>query len=254
MNDPIVELENISFYYNNFPVLENIGLSICQKDLLAVIGPNGGGKSTLLKLILGLLKPSDGTIKLFGQDPAKGRSFAGYLPQNNFIDLSFPVNVYDVVLMGRYRGIAKKYLKEDLDLAVDALETVGMIEFKNRHISMLSGGQLQRVLIARAIVRNPKLLLLDEPMSGVDPEMQQSFYELILKLNKLMAIVFVTHDIGAISIYFNDVVCLNRKLFYHGPKEGSLKKLEETYGCPIELLAHGIPHRVLGSHGRRELK
>lgn len=247
-NNTIVDFKNIFFYYGEIPVLEDISFSIKQNDFIAIIGPNGGGKTTLLKIILGLLKPDRGTVKVFGKNPEEGRKLAGYLPQNIYFDLNFPINVFDIVIMGRYKGLVRKYSEKDRESALGALETVGMLEYRNRHISMLSAGQLQRVLIARAIAREPELLLLDEPMASVDPGTQKSIYELFLELNKKMAIAFVTHDIGAISIYIDSVLCLNRKLFYHGPKEGSLGKLEEAYRCPVEILAHGIPHRVLGRH------
>ncbi|HEY4696106.1 MAG TPA: ABC transporter ATP-binding protein [Candidatus Hydromicrobium sp.] len=247
-NNVVVDFKNVFFYYGERPVLEDVSFSIKQNDFIAIIGPNGGGKTTLLKIMLGLLKPDKGTVKVFGKDPEEGRKLIGYLPQNIFFDLNFPINVFDTVIMGRYRGPLKKYSEKDKKSVLDALETVGMLEYKNRHISMLSAGQLQRILIARAIAREPELLLLDEPMASVDPETQKSIYELFLELNKRMAVVFVTHDIGAISIYVDRVLCLNRKLFYHGPKEGSLGKLEEAYSCPVEILAHGIPHRVLGRH------
>lgn len=247
-NSIIVDLKNVCFYYGQTPVLENISLSVKQNDFLAIIGPNGGGKTTLLKIILGLLKPDSGTIKIFGSSPEEGRKSIGYLPQYTHFDPDFPINVFDVVIMGRYKGMLKKYSQDDRKSAADALKTVEMFKHRNRHISMLSTGQLQRVLIARAIVKEPELLLLDEPMASLDPEMQISIYELLLELNKKMAVVFVTHDIGAISVYVEKIACLNRKLFYHGPKEGSLGKLEEAYRCPVEILAHGVPHRVLGRH------
>ena len=247
-NSIIVDLKNVCFYYDQLPVLENISLSVKQNDFLAIIGPNGGGKTTLLKIMLGLLKPDSGTIKIFGSDPEEGRKSIGYLPQYTHFDPNFPINVFDVVIMGRYKGMLKKYSPDDRKLAVDALKTVEMFKYRSRHISMLSTGQLQRVLIARAMVKEPELLLLDEPMASLDPEMQISVYELLLELNKKMTIVFITHDIGAISVYVEKIACLNRKLFYHGHKEGSLGKLEEAYRCPVEILAHGIPHRVLGRH------
>lgn len=247
-NDTIVDFKNIFFYYGEEPVLENISFSIKRNDFIAIMGPNGGGKTTLLKIMLGLLKPYKGTVKVFDKEPAEGRKLIGYLPQNVFFDLNFPINVFDTVIMGRYRGPVKKYSEKDKKSALDALGTVGMLEYRDRHISMLSAGQLQRVLIARAIAREPELLLLDEPMASVDPGTQESIYELFVELNKSMAVVFVTHDIGAISIYIDRVFCLNRKLFYHGPKEGSLGKLKEAYNCPVEILAHGIPHRVLERH------
>lgn len=244
----IIIFEHVFFNYSNIAVLEDIDLSIFSDDMVAVIGPNGGGKTTLLRLMLGLIKPSSGNIRLFGRDPEKSRHLTGYLPQQQNFDHSFPLNVYEAVLMGRYRGIGKRLNKTDKKFAMDALETVGMAHMAQRHISMLSGGQIQRVMIARAIVGGPEILLLDEPLSGVDTEAQKSFYDLILKLSKNIAIVFVTHDVGVISQYFEKVICLNRKLFYHGPKEGSIGRLEDAYGCPVEVLAHGIPHRVLKEH------
>jgi zinc transport system ATP-binding protein len=150
--------------------------------------------------------------------------------------------------MGRYRGPFKRYNKTDRDAVFEALELVGMDGYGKRHISMLSGGQLQRILIARAISRKPKLLLMDEPLSNIDPGTQKSVYGLFKRLADKMSVVFVTHDISAVSAYVEKVVCLNGTLYYHGPKEGSLGRLEDAYGCPIEMIAHGIPHRVLKSH------
>jgi len=247
-DDIIVSLRNVYFYIDETPVLEDINLSIHKNDFLAILGPNGGGKTTLLKIILGLIKPSKGEVKVFGTSPENGRHNIGYLPQYYSFNLDFPINVFDVVLMGRYKGLLKKYSDEDKKAVIKALETVEMLDFKDRQIGELSGGQLQRVLLARALVRNPKLLLLDEPTSHIDPEMQKSFYELLLKLRKKMAIVLVTHDIGAVSSYVENIACLNRKLFYHGSKESGLKELEKAYHCPIDLIAHGVPHRVLRDH------
>jgi len=251
MREEIVSLKNVEVYFNSIPVLESISLSIKQNDFLAVIGPNGGGKTTLLQVILGLIKPSKGEVKVFGENPKEGRKLIGYLPQYTFFDLNFPMSVFDVVLMGRYWRIFRNYSKEDKKAAFNALKTVDMLEFKDRQIGKLSGGQLQRVFVARAIVREPKLLLLDEPMASIDPEMQKSFYNLLSELKKKMTIVLVTHDIGVVSTYVEKIACLNRRLFYHGPIEGGLKKLEEVYKCPIELIAHGVPHRVLGRHEKK---
>jgi len=248
MSKEIVCLKNVYVYFNKLPVLENINLSIKENDFLAIIGPNGGGKTTLLKVILGLIKPDKGEVKIFGKNPKEGRKLIGYLPQYTIFDPSFPASVFDVVVMGRYKGTFKGYSKKDKEEALDALKTMGMLEFKDRQIGKLSGGQLQRVFIARAIARKPKLLLLDEPMASIDPEMQKSFYELLSKLKEKMAICLVTHDIGVVSVYVEEIACLNRRLFYHGPKEAGLKKLEDVYRCPVELIAHGVPHRVLRKH------
>jgi len=248
MKEDIVSLKNTWVYFNDTPVLEDVTFSAKQEDFIALIGPNGGGKTTLLKIILGLLKPDKGEVEVFGKAPDQGRKSIGYLPQYSFVDLNFPINVFDVVLIGRYQGMGKRYSKDDRDSALNALKTVGMLEYKNRQIGELSSGQLQRVYIARAIARDPKLLLLDEPTASIDPEMQQSFYELLSKLKKKMAVILVTHDISVVSVYVDSVACLNRQLFYHGSSEAALKKLEQVYGCPIELLAHGVPHRVLKKH------
>lgn len=219
-----------------------------QKDFLAIIGPNGGGKSTLLKIILGLIKPNEGEVMVFGKNPVEGRKHIGYLPQHAFLDLTFPLNVFDTVLMGRYHGLFKEYSHRDKDAVINALKDVGMLEFRDRQIGELSGGQIQRVFIARAIVRQPKLLLLDEPMASIDPEMQSSFYELISELRKNMTIILVTHDVGVVSHHVDKIACLNQKLFCHGPPEAVVDSLEETYKCPIELIGHGFPHRVLRKH------
>jgi zinc transport system ATP-binding protein len=251
MNEEIVSLQEVSVHFNSISVLEEINLSIKQNDFLAVIGPNGGGKTMLLKVILGLVKPNRGKVELFGKIPEEGRKFIGYLPQHTFFDLNFPINVFDVVLIGRYSGVFKNYSEKDKETAANALETVGMLEFEDRQIGKLSGGQLQRVLVARAIVREPELLLLDEPTASIDPEMQKSFYELLLDLKKKMAIVLVTHDIGVVSTHVEKIACLNRRLFYHGPIEEGLKKLDEVYRCPVELIAHGVPHRVLERHRKK---
>jgi len=248
MNREIISLKDIWVYFDETAVLQNVNLSINQNEFLGIIGPNGGGKTTLLKVILGLIKPNKGDVKVFGKNPEEEREIIGYVPQYTFFDLIFPMNVFDTVLMGRYKGLFKKYSKKDREITINALKTVKMLEFKDRQIGKLSGGELQRVFVARAIVREPKLLLLDEPATNIDPEMQESFYRLLLELKKKMTIVLVTHDIGAISTYVDKIACLNRKLFYHGPKEKASDELRKTYQCPVELIAHGIPYRVLEEH------
>lgn len=250
MSEEIVTLKNVWVSYNEYNALEDVSLSIGKNDFLAVIGVNGGGKTTLLKVILGLIHPSKGQVKIFGQTPEKSREFIGYLPQYTFFDLNFPITVLDVVLMGRLgrKMLFKNYSSEDRQAAMEALSLVKMSEFKDRKIGSLSGGQLQRVFIARALVKDPRLLLLDEPTASVDQETQRSLYDFLLEIKKKMAIVIVSHDIGVVSSYVDKVACLNRRLFYHGSVEGALERLEDIYQCPVEVLAHGIPHRVLGRH------
>jgi zinc transport system ATP-binding protein len=247
----VVRLENVWAQYNSEPVLEDINLSIGQEDFLGIIGPNGGGKTTLLKLILGLVTPSRGKVSVLGKSPQKSRTNIGYVPQTTTFDHNFPINVGDVVLMGRYgsTGLFKRYQKADNNAAQQALEMVGIAGLQKRQIGKLSGGEQQRAFIARALVSQPKLLLLDEPTASVDPAMQTEFYELLNRLKKQMAIVLVSHDISAVSVYVDKIACLNRQLYYHGSKEISPEILEATYKCPVQMIAHGtVPHRVLKEH------
>jgi len=250
-NKEVVKLEDVWVHYDGIPALEGITLSVERNDFLGVIGPNGGGKTTFLKVILGLITPSRGKVLVLENTPAKSRHSIGYVPQHSLFDRDFPISVRDVVLMGRCGriGVMRRYSGEDRRIAQGALMTVGMLDYKDRQIGRLSDGELQRVFIARALVSEPKLLLLDEPMSSVDSTMQAEFYELLARLKKQMAIVLVSHDISAISIYVDKIACLNRQLFYHGSKEITPEVLENTYKCPIQMIAHGtVPHRVLREH------
>ncbi len=182
MSVKALELKNVTVNLNDSIVLEDVNLIVDKNDFVAIIGPNGGGKSTLLKTILGLIKPERGEIKILGQNQMDALKKIGYLPQKSYFDLSFPINVFDVVLMGRYQGLFKNYDEADRNAVINALKSVEMLEFRDRQISELSGGQMQRVFIARALVREPQLLLLDEPTASIDPEMQKSFYELLSSL------------------------------------------------------------------------
>jgi len=248
--EEVVRLEDVWVHYDGVPVLEGINLDIYQDDFLGIIGPNGGGKTTLLRVILGLVKPSQGRVTVLGSTPKRRRKFVSYVPQHSLFDQDFPVSVWDVALMGRVgqAGLFKRYRKEDNKAALNALQTVEMLDLKDRQIGELSGGQQQRVFIARALVAEPKLLLLDEPTASVDAPMMTEFYELLERLKQRMAIVLVTHDISAVSTYVDKIACLNRRLFYHHSKEISAEELEATYQCPIQLIAHGVPHRVLKEH------
>ncbi|WP_135605773.1 metal ABC transporter ATP-binding protein [Methanococcoides sp. NM1] len=250
MSDEAIVLKDIWFHYNDIPILEEVNLVVKEHDFLAIIGPNGGGKSTLLKVILGLIKPSRGTVSVFGETPQKARKFIGYVPQYSLIDLNFPISVLEVVLMGRlsHIGLLKRYGEDDKEKALDALKIVDMFDYKDRQIGTLSGGQRQRVFIARALAADPKLLLLDEPAAGVDIIRQEEFYELLEKLKEKMAIIIVSHDISAVSVHVDKIACLNRKLYYHNSKELLPEDLKAAYQYPIELIAHGIPHRVLKKH------
>jgi zinc transport system ATP-binding protein len=247
----IVKLENISASYNAMSVLKDINLTIYRSDFLGIIGPNGGGKTTLLKIMLGLVKPDSGTVSILGSSPDKNRRYIGYVPQYTRFDPGFPINVQDVILMGRYskRGLLRYFNRSDRETVDRALEKVSMTKYGKQQISQLSGGQQQRVFIARALVTEPKLLLLDEPTAGIDSAMQTEFYEILEELKHEMAIVMVSHDISAVSVYVNKIACLNQQLFYHGSKEITPDVLEATYKCPVQMIAHGeIPHTVLKEH------
>jgi zinc transport system ATP-binding protein len=246
----IVRLEDVWLQFDGVPVLEGIDLSVYEYDFLGVIGPNGGGKTTLLKVILGLVEPNRGKVTVFGHAPERGRKYVGYVPQFSLFDREFPISVWDVVLMGRMSHMKRfrRYTEEDTKRADEALKTVEMLDFQDCQIGKLSGGQQQRVFIARALVTEPKLLLLDEPMASVDSPMQTELYDLFEHLRQHMAIVLVSHDISAVSIYVDKIACLNRKLFYHGTKELPMEDLEAAYRCPVDLIAHGFPHRVLREH------
>ncbi|MDY6918179.1 MAG: ABC transporter ATP-binding protein [Chloroflexota bacterium] len=249
-SEEVVRLEDVWVEMDHTPILEAVNLSVDQHDFIGIIGPNGGGKTTMFKVMLGLVRPSRGRVTVLGTTPEKGRRRVGYVPQDSLFDRDFPASVWDVVLMGRLGrvGRLRRFSAEDKAAAWNALETVEMQRFKDRQIGRLSGGQQQRVFIARALVSDPRLLLLDEPTASVDAPMMEEFYELLNRLKQRMAIVLVTHDLSAVSVYVDTVGCLSRKLFYHHSKEISREDLEAAYQCPIELIAHGVPHRVLREH------
>lgn len=247
----IVRLKDVWVKYDDIIVLEDINLAIFQYEFLGIIGPNGGGKSTLLKVILGLVKPVRGSVSVFGKPPEQSRGRIGYVSQYYAFDRDFPVSVGEVVMMGRYgkTGFLRRYGRDDKAAVEQALTRVGMLDYREQQIGKLSGGQQQRVFIARALVAKPNLLLLDEPTASIDPAMQTEFYELLRDLKQNLTIVMVSHDIGAVSVYVDSIACLNGRLFYHGSKEISPELLEATYKCPVQLIAHGpVPHRVLKEH------
>ncbi|MDD1738937.1 MAG: metal ABC transporter ATP-binding protein, partial [Methanothrix sp.] len=193
-----------------------------------------------------------GEISVFGLPPARARSRIGYVPQKTVFDRSFPVKVRDVVLMGRYSriGLWHRYGPEDRNSALLALKAVGMADRAEREIGALSGGEQQRVFVARSLVSDPDLLLLDEPTAGIDSAQQTEFYELLSHLNRDLgkAIVLVSHDLTAVSTYVSKIACLNQRLYYHSSRELSNEDIEKAYGCPVEMIAHGTPHRVLREH------
>ncbi len=245
----IIEVKDLCFSYNGHPVLKGVNLTVREKGFVALIGPNGGGKTTLLKLMLGLLTSDKGDIRVFGKPPREASHRIGYVPQEIGINKTFPISVTDVVLMGKLRpGRRFRYSSEDRTAARNILEQLGMEEFRERRIGELSGGQRQRVFIARALVNDPKILFLDEPTASIDSRGQSEFYELLKKLNENAAIVMVSHDLMVISDYVKSVACVNQQLYYHNSAEIT-EEMTDMYCCPVELITHGhIPHRVLRKH------
>lgn len=245
--DPVVELRGVDFSYGGVAVLRDVDFELFEGDFVGIIGPNAGGKTTLLKLILGLLEPHEGTIRVFGESPRQARGRVGYVPQYARFDRSFPIRVRRAVAMGALGPGGPR--RDGLDEAVEqALARVELAGVADRQIGHLSGGQLQRVLIARALVGDPALLLLDEPTSSVDSRVGRSVHELLEDLSEEMTIVLVSHDIGVISRHVRTIACLNVRMHYHRTKELTPDMLEAAYGCPVDLLAHGHPHRVLEHH------
>ncbi len=250
-HSPVIELRDVSVRYGDVPALESIDLAVSPKEFLGVIGPNGGGKSTLLKVILGLITPDRGTVLVLGRAPARARRTVGYVSQKPVFQNDFPASVWDVAIMGRagVKGLLRGYDVEDRAAAEEALRRVGMLQFSSKQIGSLSGGEQQRVFIARALVGKPEILLLDEPLASIDPTMQTDFYELLQSLRRDLTILMVSHDIGAISVHVDTIACLNRRLFHHGTRELTTDVLEATYQCPVQLITHGpVPHRVLKEH------
>lgn len=237
--------------YEHEQVLEDVNLSVYEGDFVGLIGPNGGGKTTLVKVLLGLLPPTRGEVRIVGQPVAKGRRYIGYVPQIAEFDRDFPVNVWEVTRMGRLgrRGLLQRFRQEDDDIVAQALREVNMLELRDRPIGELSGGQRQRVYIARALASEPEILILDEPTSSVDPQVSVSIYELLNELNAHVTVILISHDVSVMSSYVKTVGCLNRRLFYHNDRDLTPEMLEQAYQCPVDLIAHGVPHRVFAEHG-----
>ncbi len=248
MAEPLVALRHVTFGYDREPVLKDVSLAIGPGDYLAIIGPNGGGKTTLLKVILGLLRPWSGEVSV---RVPRGR--IGYVPQFSTFDRHFPLRVEEVVLMGRWghRGLFRPYTRRDREVVREALQRLKLLPLAQVPIGHLSGGQMQRVLIARALACEPAILFLDEPLASVDAESRETVGRLLGELNARIPVVIVTHDITDIAPFVKQIACVNRRLFYHGEGELTQAMLQEVYGCPVELVAHGIPHRVLPSHRER---
>jgi zinc transport system ATP-binding protein len=257
MSSAIAELRNVSFAYNGNIVLQDVNLTVREGDFIAVIGPNGGGKTTLLKLMLGLLQPDTGTIRVMGKPALRASRQIGYVPQDLHINRGFPITPLDIVAMGTLAPDRRPIRRaaRARRAAVRALKRLRVADCAEKKIGELSGGQRQRVYIARALVSDPRILLLDEPTSSIDAEGQTEFFGLLADLNREITILLVSHDLLAISTHVKSVACVNQRLHYHHQAEITGDMLETMYPtregdvCPVELVAHGLPHRVLKHHG-----
>lgn len=221
-------------------MLENVNATIDSGDFACIVGPNGGGKTTLVKLVLGLLRPDSGHVAVFGHPPRDARTRVGYVPQYFQFDLYFPIKVLDVVLMGRLdrHKAFGHYTRDDANAAREALELVNLAELAGRPFSALSGGQRQRVLIARALASQPELLILDEPMANIDPAMQSELYEVLKNINGRLTILMVTHDMGFVSTLVNTVVCVNRTVWIHPTSELTGEAICKLYGSDVNMVRH----------------
>ena len=241
-------MAGISFSYATRTILDGVDLRIFRNEAICLVGPNGGGKTTLIKLILGLFAPDSGTIKVFGETPCEASGKIGYVPQHASYDPKFPISVLDVVLMGRLSpGLFFRHRQKDRERARGALLAVGLADFAARPFAALSGGQRQRVLIARALAGDGEILILDEPTASIDQEATARLYELLRSFAGSLTIMMVTHDLGVVSSLFTRVACVNRRVATHPTSELSGKMLAEMYGDDALLVRHD--HCCRGGHG-----
>ncbi|RHE87393.1 metal ABC transporter ATP-binding protein [Bacteroides intestinalis] len=268
MSTPLIEIKNLSAGYDSRTVLRNVNLTVYDRDFLGIIGPNGGGKTTLIKCILGLLKPTAGEIlysdkRFVASDKQRGtaqrpalttnRSVLkmGYLPQYNSIDRKFPITVEEVILSGlsSQKSLISRFTATHREKARQVIARMGLEGLEKRAIGALSGGQLQRALLGRAIISDPALVVLDEPSTYIDKRFEARLYELLAEINHDCAIVLVSHDIGTVLQQVKSIACVNETLDYHPDTGVSEEWLERNFNCPIELLGHGaLPHRILAEH------
>ena len=250
---PAITLEGVTFAYDRDPVVVGADVKVPVGDFACIIGPNAGGKSTLLKLMLGLLTPQRGKARVFGRPPEQARRQIGYLPQSSHFDRHFPVTVKDVVLMGRLSEKHRfgPYRSEDHEIAEQSLREVGLLDVQNRRFSALSGGQRQRVLIARALACQPAILMLDEPTSNLDIRVEEQLYDLFQHLNERLTIVMVSHDVAFVSKYVKTAICVNRSVHTHSAHEVGGEIIQTLYGREIRLLHHE-EHDLEGATGHTE--
>ena len=246
----VIRVDHLWAAYDHEIVLEDVNLTVYERDFVGLIGPNGGGKTTLLRVLLGLMRPLRGEVRVMGEAAQRGRRHIGWVPQLIEFDRDMPIRVRDVVRMGRlgHRGLLRTYQPEDDAQVARALAAVRLEAMADRPLAELSGGQRQRAYVARALAGEPSILLLDEPTAHMDASVSSTLYELLHELNHRITILMVSHDLTAISSYVKTVGCLSRRLFYERGKTITAEMLDASYQCPIDLLAHGVPHRVLPEH------
>ena len=251
MPNPIIQISDLYAAYEEKTVLSHVDLTVYERDFLGIIGPNGGGKTTLIKSILGLHQPQKGKIHFYKNGKEVPEINMGYLPQYNNIDKKFPISVYEVILSGlsKQKSIFQRYSNEQHELVRQMIIQMGLEGMDKRAIGELSGGQLQRALLGRALVSNPEVIILDEPNTYIDKRFEAKLYSLLEEINKVRAIILVSHDIGTILKNVKTIACVNETVHYHPHTEVPTEWLEEHFGCPIEMLGHGtFPHRVLKCH------
>ena len=251
MSNPIIQISDLYAAYEEKTVLSHVDLTVYEQDFLGIIGPNGGGKTTLIKSILGLHQPQKGKIHFYKNGKEVPEINMGYLPQYNHIDKKFPISVYEVILSGlsKQKSIFQRYSNEQHELVRQMIIQMGLEGMDKRAIGELSGGQLQRALLGRALVSNPEVIILDEPNTYIDKRFEAKLYSLLEEINKERAIILVSHDIGTILKNVKTIACVNETVHYHPHTEVPTEWLEEHFGCPIEMLGHGsFPHRVLKCH------
>lgn len=236
---PAIQCEQVSFSYGDAPILTDVSFTIKKLDSVALVGPNGGGKSTLLKLILGLLTPQSGSIQVLGVTPRQARSKIGYMPQHLQYDPSFPVSTMDVVLMGRAGANSLgRYSTDDRRIAMKSMAELRVDSLATRPFNSLSGGQRQRILIARALACEPEILLLDEPTANVDPAVELQFFEILKSLASKVTLITVSHDLGFVSQVVSRVFCINRQVKIHPTSELTGEIIHEMYGGDVRMVRH----------------
>ncbi|HSG68121.1 MAG TPA: ATP-binding cassette domain-containing protein [Bacteroidales bacterium] len=249
MSDILLSVSNASVKLDGSIFLQDVSIDIRKGDFIGIIGPNGGGKTTLVRLMLGLIKPNSGQVKYFIPH-VLGKSKIGYLPQVQRFDSKFPITVYDVVLSGLSgkQRLFSATTSADRHKAEHWMESLGIISMRKKPIGQLSGGEMQRVFLCRSLISDPELLILDEPDTYVDNRFEQELYAQLRELNNRMAIVLVSHDVGTITLYIKSIACVNRELHYH-PSNIITESQLASYNCPVQIITHGdVPHTVLGKH------